>query len=98
MAEKIIVLTNEPLKKVLGRPDVARWLVGWAIELGKHDIEYWPKAVIKGQAVMDFTAETTVPIVIGRESTLKDILEWTLYVDGSSMEKRNVAKIMLVTP
>lgn len=70
VAHKIVILTNQPLKKVLGQPDVAKWLVGWAIELGDHDIEYRPRTIIKGQVVTDFIAKTMMPIESDGKSTL----------------------------
>lgn len=48
MAYRIVVLTNQPLKKILGQPNITRRLVRWATDLGEHDIEYRPKTAIKG--------------------------------------------------
>ena len=34
----IIVLTDQPLRKVMSSPEVARWMALWAIELSEYDI------------------------------------------------------------
>ena len=34
-------------------------LAQWAVELGKHKIQYHPRTTIKGQAAADFVAEFT---------------------------------------
>ncbi len=39
-AHSIIVLTNHPLRKAMSKPDAARQLIQWAIELSEFDIEY----------------------------------------------------------
>ena len=34
----IIVLTDQPLRKAMSSPEVARWMALWAIELSEYDI------------------------------------------------------------
>ena len=58
-AHTIIVLTNHPLRKAMNKPDAARRLIQWAIELSDFDIEYRPRQAIKAQALADFIAEFT---------------------------------------
>ncbi|XP_022859822.1 uncharacterized protein LOC111380472 [Olea europaea var. sylvestris] len=55
----IVVLTNQPLRHILQKPDVSRRLLIWAIELGEFDIEFKPRPAIKAQALADFIAELT---------------------------------------
>ena len=55
----IVVTTDQPLKTVLGRPDVSGRLLKWAVELGEFDIQYQPRTAIKAQALADFIAELT---------------------------------------
>ena len=34
----IIVLTDQPLRRAMSSPEVARWMALWAIELSEYDI------------------------------------------------------------
>ncbi|CAL9019593.1 unnamed protein product [Prunus brigantina] len=60
-AHTIHVLTNQPLRHVLQKPETSGRLVKWAIELGEFDIHYRPRPATKGQAVADFISEFTEP-------------------------------------
>ncbi|CAL2266052.1 unnamed protein product [Prunus armeniaca] len=60
-AHTIHVLTNQPLRQVLQKPETSGRLVKWAIELGEFDIHYKPRPAMKGQAVADFISEFTEP-------------------------------------
>ncbi|KAK3002375.1 hypothetical protein RJ639_022536 [Escallonia herrerae] len=57
----IVVLTDQPLGKVLQNPDVSGRLVNWSVELGEFDIKYQPRTAIKAQALSDFVVECTIP-------------------------------------
>lgn len=39
-AHPIVVLTNQPVKQVLLKPEASGRLMKWAVELGEHDISY----------------------------------------------------------
>ncbi|XP_022848734.1 uncharacterized protein LOC111371046 [Olea europaea var. sylvestris] len=56
-SQPIVVLTNQPLRHILQKPDVLGRLLKWVIELGKFDIEFKPRPAIKAQALVDFIAE-----------------------------------------
>ncbi|CAL8136172.1 unnamed protein product [Prunus armeniaca] len=60
-AHTIHILTNQPLRQVLQKPETSSRLVKWAIELGKFDILYKPRPATKGQEVADFISEFTKP-------------------------------------
>lgn len=96
MVHKIVILTNQPSKKILGQSDVTKRLIGQAIELGEHDMEHRPKTMIKRQVLVDFITKTTVPIKPEGEASMKDIPKWTLFIDESSTEERSGAKIVLI--
>ena len=55
----IEVLTNYPLHQVLQNPEASGRLLKWAIELGKFEVNFCPRTVIKGQALVDFIVEFT---------------------------------------
>ncbi|XP_077228522.1 uncharacterized protein LOC143861481 [Tasmannia lanceolata] len=60
-AHTIKVLTDQPLRQVLHKPDTSGWLVKWAVELSEFDIQYVPRPAIKAQVLADFVAECTIP-------------------------------------
>ncbi|XP_034225508.1 uncharacterized protein LOC117635271 [Prunus dulcis] len=49
-AHTIIVLTTQPIKAVMSKPDLSGRVTKWAIELGAFDIRYQPRTAQKGQA------------------------------------------------
>lgn len=58
-AHKILVMTHQPLRKAMGRPDAAGRMVQWAVELSQFDVDYKRKTAIKAQALADFVTEFT---------------------------------------
>ena len=42
------------LKKILQRPDLARRMVGWAIEFAEYELEYESRGPIKAHVLADF--------------------------------------------
>ena len=60
-ANPILIMTNQPIKKSMNRPEAAGRMVQWAIELSQFDIEYLSRMAIKAQALTDFIAEFTFP-------------------------------------
>ncbi|KAI5351623.1 hypothetical protein L3X38_004514 [Prunus dulcis] len=87
-AHTIHVLTNQPLRQVLQKPETSGRLVKWAIELGEFDIHYKPRPAMRGQADQTPTTNTldlTQPL-------------WTLFVDGSSNAQGCGAGLVLISP
>ena len=58
-AHTIIVLTDQPLKRVMSSPEAARSMALWPIELSEFDVQYRPRIAVKGKIVADFIAEYT---------------------------------------
>ena len=58
-AHTIIVLMDQPLKRVMSSPEAAGRMALWAIKLSKFDVQYRLQTIVKGQIVADFTAEYT---------------------------------------
>nr|GEU57138.1 reverse transcriptase domain-containing protein [Tanacetum cinerariifolium] len=56
-AHPITVITDQPIKQVMSRPDVAGRLQKWSIMLGEHNITYRPRTSIKGKILADFLNE-----------------------------------------
>ncbi|KAL2248305.1 UNVERIFIED_CONTAM: Transposon Ty3-G Gag-Pol polyprotein [Sesamum indicum] len=90
-SHKIVVLTNQPLKNILSRPEVSGRLVKWAIELGEHDIDYQARTSEKGQILADFVIEMSNENAPKNES-------WMLHVDGSSNASNGGAEILIQGP
>ena len=58
-ANPILVMTDQPIKKSMNKPEVTSRMIQWAIELSQFDIEYLPRTAIKAQALADFITEFT---------------------------------------
>ncbi|CAL8992712.1 unnamed protein product [Prunus brigantina] len=57
-AHTIHVLTNQPLKQVLQKPETSGRLVKWAIELGEFDIHFWEASNGQVEAVNKIIKKT----------------------------------------
>ncbi|GMH26334.1 hypothetical protein Nepgr_028177 [Nepenthes gracilis] len=101
-SHRIVVLTDQPLKSILQKPETLGRLVKWAVELGEFDLEFRPRPALKGQALADFIVEAAMS---AREEDSNpggtegdDSPTWTLNVDGSSTQTGSGAGIVLRTP
>lgn len=107
-AHPVTVLTNQPLKQILHRPEASGRLVKWAVELGEHDITFAPRTAVKGQVLADFLVEmpsTPVPEIPSSKSTqptkrckIEGTPSWTLFVDGASGMEGAGAGLLLIDP
>ncbi|CAL8080853.1 unnamed protein product [Prunus armeniaca] len=112
-AHEITVLTNQPLRQVLQKPETSGRLVKWAIELGEFDIQFKPRPAEKGQAVANFISELTPPALsepsspsavtaepekMGTERFDTSTPLWILHVDGSANQQGCGAGLVLTTP
>ena len=97
-AQPIRVLTDQPLKQVLFRPETSGRLLKWNIELSQYDITYFPRRAINGQALADFIAEFMDRGVNEDDTASKESVQWKLYVDGARNEHCSGAEIVLETP
>ena len=86
----VLVITNQPLRQTLHKPNTSGRLVKWAIELSEFDIDYKPQAAIKAQAMADFIVEfIESKICLDQLDTATDNSKarvWQMSVDGSSGE------------
>nr|GEW25833.1 reverse transcriptase domain-containing protein [Tanacetum cinerariifolium] len=56
-AHPIAVITDQPIKQIMSRPNVAGRLQKWSVMLEEHNITYRPRTSVKGQVLADFLAE-----------------------------------------
>ncbi|XP_022041452.1 uncharacterized protein LOC110944036 [Helianthus annuus] len=103
----VLSLTDQPLQKVLRRPELSGRLAKWAVELGEHSLEFKSRTAMKGQILADFLAE--VPEDEEKELLKWEALEreekeredeavWKLLTDGASSEEGSEVGITLVSP
>ncbi|CAJ2673127.1 unnamed protein product [Trifolium pratense] len=90
LAHTIVVRTDQPIKSLLGRPDMAGRMLKWSLELSEFDIRYESRKALKAQILADFVAEMTScsPTVDGAD-------KWTIFVDGASSATGAGAGIIL---
>ena len=94
-AHPIHVLTDQPLRQVLSKPEASGRLLKWAVELGQFEITYHPRTTIRAQALADFIVECTG--MTNNEVITPAHELWKLYVDGSSNENGSEAGVILIT-
>nr|GFB26715.1 reverse transcriptase domain-containing protein [Tanacetum cinerariifolium] len=80
----IAVITDQPIKQVMSRPDAAGRLQKWSIMLGEHNITYRPRTSIKGQILADFLNEIPNNALQSTSDVETQEEPWTLFTDGSS--------------
>ena len=54
---EIRVVTNQPLRAILHRPETSGRMIKWAMELSQYNIKYKSRTAIKAQALSDFIVE-----------------------------------------
>ncbi|PWA74143.1 reverse transcriptase domain-containing protein [Artemisia annua] len=50
-AHPIAVITDQPIKQVIFKPDASGRLQKWSVLLGEHNISYRPRTAVKGQVL-----------------------------------------------
>ncbi|XP_071727255.1 uncharacterized protein [Rutidosis leptorrhynchoides] len=86
-AHPITVLTDQPIRQLLYKPEISGRLTKWAIELGEHEIAYCARSTIKGQVMADYLAETAADmrVICDHEQLPIPSPElWELYTDGAA--------------
>nr|GEV64545.1 reverse transcriptase domain-containing protein [Tanacetum cinerariifolium] len=97
-AHPITVITDQPIKQVLSRPDVAGRLQKWSIMLGEYNVTYRLRTSVKGQILADFIIE--IPVEVSQAVSVADTQEepWTLFTDGSSCVDGSSVGLILTSP
>ncbi|KAL6315680.1 hypothetical protein AAG906_005771 [Vitis piasezkii] len=92
----VIVLTDQPLRSILHKPDLTGRMLQWAIELSEFGIEFQPRLSKKGQVMADFVLEYSRRSNQHHES--KEQEWWTLQVDGASRSSGSGVGLVLQSP
>ncbi|XP_074365328.1 uncharacterized protein LOC141706473 [Apium graveolens] len=90
------VLTNQPLKRILHKPDMTGRLATWTIELSQFYIEYKPRTAIKAQVLSDFVAECQFQTK-AQSFDENHLRPWLLFIDRSSTADSAGAGIILIS-
>ncbi|KAJ4962651.1 hypothetical protein NE237_022590 [Protea cynaroides] len=99
-AHSIIVLTDQPLKKILTKPDISGRVINWAFKLREFDLSYKPRTAIIAQAFVDFLIESSPQEEQGtdNQATEESSRPWTLFIDGASSKTQCGAGFILTSP
>ena len=96
---QVTVMTNQPLRRILHRPDMSGRLAAWTIELSQFSLEFAPRMAMKSQALSDFVAECNFSDnQENKPSPNFTEKAWTLFTDGSSTSQSGGAGIILTSP
>nr|GEW20702.1 reverse transcriptase domain-containing protein [Tanacetum cinerariifolium] len=97
-AHPITVITNQPIKQIMSRPDVAGRLQKWSVMLGEHNITYLPRTSVKGHILADFLTE--MPDENSQAAPVAETQQepWTLFTDGSSYVDGSGVGLILTKP
>ncbi|XP_074342530.1 uncharacterized protein LOC141680119 [Apium graveolens] len=102
---EIRVDTNQPLRKIIHKPDISGRLVNWVVELSQFNLSFIPRTAIKAQALADLIIECNFPEEEPEPINMDPEIEqnacpgaWTLKVDGSSTSKRSGVGLILKSP
>ncbi|RVW52957.1 Transposon Ty3-I Gag-Pol polyprotein [Vitis vinifera] len=95
-AHPVVVLTNQPLRNILHKPDLIGRMLQWAIELSEFGIEFQPRLSMKGQVMADFVLEYSRKPSQSQEQSKNKW--WTLRVDGASRSSGSGVGLLLQSP
>ncbi|XP_057746674.1 uncharacterized protein LOC130965935 [Arachis stenosperma] len=91
-SHQVVVRTDQGIRQVLQKPDLAGRMMTWSIELSQYDIRYEPRQAIKAQAMADFLVEVT------GDPSEEMSTRWKLHVDGASNQTFGGTGIILESP
>ncbi|GJZ36417.1 reverse transcriptase domain-containing protein [Tanacetum coccineum] len=97
-AHPIVVITDQPIKQVISKPDASGRLQKWSMLLGEHNISYRPRTAVKGQILADFLIEKPETDAVLPQSEVKLQEPWILFTDGSSCVDGSGAGLILTNP
>lgn len=97
-AHPIAVITDQPIKQVISKPDASRRLQKWSVLLSEHNISYRPRTAIKGQILADFIIEKPETDTPPSKNEVPLQEPWVLFTDRSSCAEGSGAGLILTSP
>ncbi|GJZ00528.1 reverse transcriptase domain-containing protein [Tanacetum coccineum] len=99
-AHLVVVITDQPIKQILSRPENTGRMLKWKFELEAFDITYRPRTSIRGQILADFIAERPDEEGPSMKVQVEEAIPepWTLFTDGSSCLEGSGAELILTSP
>ncbi|GKD40393.1 reverse transcriptase domain-containing protein [Tanacetum coccineum] len=97
-AHPIVVITDQPIKQVISKPDALGRLKKWSVLLREHNISYRPRTIVKGQILADFLIEKPETDAVLPQSEVNLQEPWILFTDGSSCVDGSGAGLILTNP
>ena len=99
---EIRVITNQPLRKILHKPELSGRLIHWTIKLSQFHPTYVPRTAIKAHALVDFVVECNFlkpdEEIPNTQQPIPTTNGWKSYVDGSATATRYGAGAILISP
>ena len=80
-ANPILVMTDQPIKKSMNKPEAVGRMVQWVVELSQFNTEYNPRTVIKAQTFANFIVEFTI---LDEDEAPNEAKRWTIQTDNLS--------------
>lgn len=90
VAHRVVVRTNQPIRKILHRPDLEGRIIEWAIKFYELRIKYQARTTLKEQVLVGFLVEMT-----SSTPTEPEDLLWSIHVDGSFNSKGSGASLII---
>ncbi|GJY25838.1 reverse transcriptase domain-containing protein [Tanacetum coccineum] len=100
-AHPIKIITDQPVKQILNKPEVSRKLAKYTVELDAYNITYVPRNAIKGQVLADFINEIpmrTKHLEVYSLTNEENTNEWIIYTYEASSLKGVGAGLVLINP
>lgn len=95
----ITIVTSQPLRRILHKPDMSGRLASWTIELSQFNIEFAPRTSTKSQVLYDFMTECNFESPEeGEISPSNEKKSWILFTDGSSTSAAGGTGVILTSP
>nr|GEX08487.1 reverse transcriptase domain-containing protein [Tanacetum cinerariifolium] len=99
-AYPVVVVTDQPIKQIMSRPENTERILKWRFELEAFDITYRPRTSIRDQVLADFIAKRPDEEGSPIETQVEELTPepYTIFKDGSSCLEGSGAGLILTSP